>query len=544
MGALFEELCEYVGFGPDDWAALRALHSHAAPYFPVIVEEFYARLQAHPSASAVLRGQDQVERLKITLRGWLDRLLAGPWDEDYFELRSRIGRVHVRVKLPQRYMFTAMTLIRLHLMRVAETAYAGAPAALSGATRALSKVIDIELAIMLQTFREDSLAHLRRLERVEKHLLERRLEITEERYHAIVESAAVVVIVLDREFHVAVFNSAAERVSGYTREELTGADCVATLCHPQDAEVMRSRLEDTVAPRAPLPGKPGATPVIGGGDPRAPRHVAPFEARLKASTGEIRWLRWHLAPLPTGGGRQVCAIGVDLTEERKLADKSRRAENLAALGTLAAGLAHEIRNPLNAAQLQLTLVDRRIERDPSAARESAALVREELRRLAGLVEDFLAFARPTELRLGTADLCATVRSVADLLSPDEDRNGARLELRLPDAPVAARFDEERIKQVLINLIRNGFDAAGEKGSVTVALSRVADTVVLEVADTGPGLQEGIEIFEPFRTTKEEGTGLGLPIVHRITTDHEGAISVDRRDGLTVFTVELPIDGPD
>jgi PAS domain S-box-containing protein len=469
----------------------------------------------------VLRGESQIERLKVSLVGWLDRLLAGPWDHNYYELRSRIGRVHVKVRLPQRYMFTAMALIRLHLLGIARASFPDDSQQLHTVICALSRVIDLELAIMLQTYREDSLANLRRLERVEKHILERRLEITEERYQAIVQSAAVLVIVLDDELHIALFNSAAERVSGYSREDLAGANFVDLLCHPQDAGDTKPRL------RRALVGE--TTP--------------PFESRMVASSGEIRWLRWHLAPLPAQGLHQICAIGVDVSEERKLADEGRRAETLASLGALAAGLAHEIRNPLNAAQLQLTLVDRRLEKDPGSARASASLVRDELRRLAGLVEDFLAFARPSELRVRPADLCATIRTTVSLIEPQSEQHGVTLVVDLPDAPIAARFDEERIKQVLINLIRNGIEAAGSGGRVTVGVSRFADIVAIEVIDTGPGLQDDVNIFEPFRTTKDQGTGLGLPIVHRIVTDHQGVISVGRRADETVFTIDLPIDGP-
>lgn len=518
---LFQEICDYVGFGETDWAALREFHPIAQPHFVEIVDEFYDRLAHYPAAARVLRSEAQVERLKVTLIGWLGRLLEGPWDQNYYELRSRIGRVHVRVKLPQRYMFTAMALIRLHLLRIAREAYVSDPGRLEAAAQALSRVIDLELAIMLQTYREDSLKNLRRLERVEKKLLTRRLELTEGRYQAIIESAAVLVIVLDDELHVALFNSAAERVSGYDREEATGAFCVELLCHPADAARMGPRLENV------LKGE----------------HIEPFESRLMTSSGDVRWVRWHLTPVPTDSSRQVCAIGVDVTEERQLADKSRRAENLASLGTLAAGLAHEIRNPLNAAQLQLTLVDRRIDKNPGAARDSAGLVRQELRRLAGLVEDFLAFARPTDLRIVPADACATVRSVAELLAPHAEQQAAMLNLTLPAAPIGVRFDEERIKQVLINLIRNGLEAAGTGGTVTVSAERVADILTLEVSDSGSGIPEGVDIFEPFRTTKEEGTGLGLPICHRIVTDHQGAITADRREDRTVFTIELPIDGP-
>ena len=193
------------------------------------------------------------------------------------------------------------------------------------------------------------------------------------------------------------------------------------------------------------------------------------------------------------------------------------------------------------------MLDRRIGRQDESglesARDSARLVREELARLAGLVSDFLRFARPSDLRVGPADACETIRQIAELMRPEVVAAGARLEVRAPAAAISARFDEERIKQAIINLVRNAREAAGHGGEVALGLARADGMLVIEVEDTGPGIADGIDIFEPFRTTKEQGTGLGLPIVFRIVTDHRGRIGVNRRGGRTVFTIELPIEGP-
>lgn len=522
--SMFEELCRFVGFGAADHAALRSLHTHAAPSFRSIADEFVDQLRQYPAAWSVLRGDAQIERLKVAVRAWLDRALAGPWNDEYFELRSRIGRVHVRVNLPQRYMFTAMSVIRVHLLRIAADAFGDRPDQLTAVNAALCRVLDLELAIMMQTYREDSLEVVRRIERVEKDLLDRRLVLSEQRYRSILENSSVMVIVLDERGHILLFNDTAEATTGHARNDVIGKLGVDVLFHPQDAPVAAEHLARAHSGRPPR-----------------------FAARLVTHTGDLRWVRWHLTSLAVSGARHVSAIGADFTEERTLSEQNRRAESLAALGTLAAGLAHEIRNPLNAAQLQLTLLDRRIGRHDESglvsARDSARLVREELARLAGLVSDFLRFARPSDLRIGPADACETIRQIAELMRPEVVAAGARLDVRAPAAPISARFDEERIKQAIINLVRNAHEAAGPGGEVALGLSRADGRLMIEVEDTGPGIADGIDIFEPFRTTKEQGTGLGLPIVFRIVTDHQGRIGVDRRGGRTVFTIELPTDGP-
>jgi signal transduction histidine kinase len=167
METLFEELKRYVEWGPPDEAALRALHQHAAPHFARIAEVFYARILAHAGArEALVGGESRVGQLKITLCAWMDRLLSGPWDEEYYQLRCRIGRVHVRIALPQHYMFGAMNLVRRELNELIDAEYLDRPTQLRDVRIAVGKILDLELAIMLHTYREDLIAQGARTERL------------------------------------------------------------------------------------------------------------------------------------------------------------------------------------------------------------------------------------------------------------------------------------------------------------------------------------------------------------------------------------------
>lgn len=164
---LLEELKRYVGFGKEDEQALVDLHAIAKPHFPRIARVFYDRILEHEGARQALEGgESQVGHLRGTLEIWMSQLMRGPWDEAYYELRCRIGRMHVRIALPQHYMFGAMNVLRQELNAVIDDAYLSQPEKLRTARVALGKILDLELAIMLHTYREDLLAQQARSERL------------------------------------------------------------------------------------------------------------------------------------------------------------------------------------------------------------------------------------------------------------------------------------------------------------------------------------------------------------------------------------------
>jgi two-component system sensor histidine kinase HydH len=164
---LFEDLKRYVSFGPADEQALRTLHPIARPDFERISEVFYERILEHPDAKkALFEGESMVGRLRHSLVLWTDKLLTGPWDEDYYELRARIGRKHVVIALPQHYMFGAMNVLRQELNLVVDRAFISHLPELIRIRLAVGKILDLELAIMLHTYREDLLAQQARTERL------------------------------------------------------------------------------------------------------------------------------------------------------------------------------------------------------------------------------------------------------------------------------------------------------------------------------------------------------------------------------------------
>jgi len=162
-----ENLTTYVAFDDRASAALKEAHPLVAPHFAAIIDDFYATIEAHPDArAAITGGAAQIARLKQSLLRWIDELFRGPHDEGYFERRARIGRVHVKINLPQMYMLTAMDRIRLRSADALRSAPNLDPEAERRMLSALHQILDIELAIMLETYRDDLLAKNRTAERL------------------------------------------------------------------------------------------------------------------------------------------------------------------------------------------------------------------------------------------------------------------------------------------------------------------------------------------------------------------------------------------
>ncbi len=166
---LLQEIAQYTGFDREDAACLARLGPVLEPDFDAIVDHFYAVIDATPEARGVFENDAQIARQKVSLRSWLVGIFGGVYDEAYFERRARIGRVHVRIRLPQRYMFAAMDLVRndLHVSmtrRLPEVGYSAAERA--AAARAVDRIIDLELAIMLETYAEDYSHRVRTAERL------------------------------------------------------------------------------------------------------------------------------------------------------------------------------------------------------------------------------------------------------------------------------------------------------------------------------------------------------------------------------------------
>jgi two-component system sensor histidine kinase PilS (NtrC family) len=219
----------------------------------------------------------------------------------------------------------------------------------------------------------------------------------------------------------------------------------------------------------------------------------------------------------------------------------QRAERLAAIGRLAAGVAHEIRNPLAAISGSIELLSQTAQ--SGADKELMSIVLREVERLNKLITELLEFARPRALETQRLDMAAALHEMLRVLDHDKRLEG-RVELRAP-AAVWVEADPAQLKQVIWNLLRNAVEAGGT-GPIEVEARAATGQAFLSVRDHGVGLtaEQRARLFEPFYSTKEGGTGLGLAMVHRIVEAHRGAIEVNApADGGAAFTIVLPLAEP-
>jgi signal transduction histidine kinase len=243
-------------------------------------------------------------------------------------------------------------------------------------------------------------------------------------------------------------------------------------------------------------------------------------------------------------------LRLKLVETRALAARN---EKLASLGILAAGVAHEIRNPLTAINVRLHSLKKNLAAH-SSEQEDAQVIDHEIQRLERIVQGFLQFARPAEPKLLTVSADSVLAKVQSLFAEQLVKAGIKFNIvSVPDLWV--RADPYQMEQVLINLIQNAADSIGRDGTITVHAhtgkarlgGRVTPVVMLDVIDTGKGIppEARKRIFDPFFTTKEEGTGLGLAISLRIVEKHGGTLECrSQPDRGTTFTVLLPYSSPE
>ena len=247
--------------------------------------------------------------------------------------------------------------------------------------------------------------------------------------------------------------------------------------------------------------------------------------------------------------RLLVSLRAQLSESRTHLE---RHEKLASLGVFAAGIAHEIRNPLTAIKVRLFSLKRSAP-SISSVQDDVQVISDEINPLVRIVSDFLQCARPPELECRPVNVTTLVNEVGNLLEPQLARRSVQL-VRSPTQEAWAQADSQKLKQVLINLIQNAGQSIEGEGTVSLRvrltsqelLGRSTDAVAIEVTDTGKGMPPEVvkRLFDPFFTTKEDGTGLGLPIAARIVELHGGVIEYETQPQHgTTFRIVLPRIAP-
>ena len=237
-----------------------------------------------------------------------------------------------------------------------------------------------------------------------------------------------------------------------------------------------------------------------------------------------------------------------LRKMKEMEDRIQLAERISSLGHLAAGVAHEIRNPLNAIGMGLQRLKREFLPPDESKREEyisfTELILKEVRRVNGIIEQFLTLSRPFQLNLKKSSLQDLLNHLVTLFREEASSLGITLEAEIPPDLPLIKIDPEKLTQALINIMKNGMQAMGQGGTLRVETKSLKDRVEVTISDSGSGIppDQMEKIFNYYYTTKEKGVGLGLPIAHRIIEAHEGHLKIESRVGVgTKVTMTLPVE---
>jgi PAS domain S-box-containing protein len=373
----------------------------------------------------------------------------------------------------------------------------------------------------------------------EKQALTQRLAASEALYRGVVESVESCILGLDAGGVIRFCNRFAAERFAIPYPELLGRPytelCVAEHRHAAERTLAKA-----------LTGSP----------------VRDYEYDIE-QRGRTRRIRWTLTPLSVFSAANhlppersapdpqlpvLLASGIDITDRLELERRSAEAEAMAAMGTLTTALAHEIRNPLNAAKLQLELLGRRArklgdERLRDVLGEPVEVVRAEINRLASLLDEFLDLARPRQIERKSVALAELFEEVSKLEQPVLEHHQVALSTRIEPTDLSVRADRDKLKQVLINLIANAVDALRDVPDPRIDLhaTRTRGGVQVGVTDNGAGIPAELagSAFTPFVTSKPSGTGLGLAIVQKIARQHGGVAELVPLARGTSARLEIP-----
>jgi PAS domain S-box-containing protein len=348
---------------------------------------------------------------------------------------------------------------------------------------------------------------------------------------SILRSLTSGVVTVDLDGRIVTLNPAAEMLTGYFAGEAAGRYCTEVFAQtPEIGEI----LMETLATRIGVAGVPLA---------------------FKRRNGSAVDVDFGTAPLRAGEGKDLGVVGMfrDLTAVRELEGQLRRSDRLAAIGTLAAGLAHEIKNPLTSLLTFTRHLERRFD-DEHFREKFQRVVPRELERINAIVERLLELARPTDLALERVRLPALLDRVVELYDNEIDARQVRIRRDYARDLPALQADPDALHRALVNLVGNALDAVSPGGRIVLRAAwheagiarsarRLGRVLRVEVEDDGPGIAaaDADRIFTPFFTTKPNGTGLGLAITHKLIEDHGGAIDFRSAPGRgTVFRILLPL----
>ncbi|MBX9973856.1 PAS domain S-box protein [Cytobacillus firmus] len=266
------------------------------------------------------------------------------------------------------------------------------------------------------------------------------------------------------------------------------------------------------------------------------------EIRNKAKDGSYYWVHTTIVPFLNTSGKpyQYLAIRTDITERKKTEEVLHRQDKLAAVGQLAAGVAHEIRNPLTTMKGYTEFLQ--LDETNEERQEYLSIILDEIDRVNNIVEDFMVLAKPKAAELEERDIIPIIKNVVSFLEFEARKRDVKIGFEYEQDIIQIECDENRLKQVFLNFIKNGIEAMPDGGDITVSARIINNQVQIAIQDTGVGIpQEKLKnIGEPFFTTKKNGNGLGLMVSFQIIESHNGKVFIESElNKGTTFNIVLP-----
>jgi two-component system, sporulation sensor kinase E len=337
----------------------------------------------------------------------------------------------------------------------------------------------------------------------------------------VMESMSDGVLVTDREDKILLVNKSAERMLPFSTDELVERSLEEVIGDEEIREFLTENLR-------------GLDRVL--------------DREFTLGNGYSRVLSLSIMPLVRQGWITGNVIHIeDITEKRAKEARLRRAESLAALTTLTAGVAHEIKNPLGSIGIHLELMKKEMsgkqQIETRKVMENLLIIKEEVERLNRIVMDFLFTVRPMNAELSYDDLNRVVQELLELMKPELVEAGITLETELMKPSPQILMDERYMKQAVLNILNNAISAMPGGGKLRVRTEHRRNEVRLNISDSGVGIPEENmdKIFEPYFTTKDFGSGLGLTLVYKIVKEHLGDIEINSKVGEgTTLTLSFPV----
>jgi PAS domain S-box-containing protein len=519
----YRELQSYVGWTDADAVRVVAIGRLVEPYLSQLADDFYDEIERHPGARRVITGgQPQIERLKGTLIRWIRDLLAGRYDAEYVMRRWRVGWRHVEIGLDQVYTNVALARLRTGLVRALQESWPGTSDVLFDTVRALDKLLDLDLAIIEDAYQAE---YAMRLQRTQLALAK---EQSEAAFRHLVEAAECMIVILRPDHTIVYFNPFAERLTGYSANEVQGRDYLELLLSGCDRQAVSAEFIRVIAGR-PTPG---------------------FENLIRCRDGSQRSMVWNARHLVDyQGGPAILKVGQDITFLKQAQERALQAERLAAIGEVVAGLAHESRNALQRSEACLEMLALAVGDRPQAL-DYIHRIHKAQDHLHHLFEDVRSYAAPLSLEKRSCDVGAAWREAWAHLESARAGKQAVLREAVEGVDLYCVADSFRLEQVFRNILDNAL-AAGSAPVLVEVRARSLDlegqpALFIRVGDNGPGirLEQRPMVFKPFFTTKAKGTGLGMAIARRIIDAHGGQIALgDSDEPGAAFCITLPRGTP-